>query len=916
MEGFSPVLHQPWEMERPTGKYPHGPRRLTAGPFPGEPYGHKGAWYLGPWRRHLVPGASGSWWALLTARTGAHYVESNHMGAQAARLSVLRSAYAAASVPLGSRDAREHRASGFTGGRSLRARFKARLGSIIRPRLGAASSESPAKPGGSQPQRRRRAENDTPSPHLLALHSERSGQLSRGTSGDLGETPLRDLSEEGCTVSAHPRRSGALLWLERGALLAQRPEQRAHGGPLETPGTTMLRVSPGLPGAVSWIPRQAGLHAGALALGTFPAPAGALPPPSHCLRGPSATTRGGGAPVPRPRLGAGTVWCRLWLPLPGIASPGRRRPRAQNQPRSPLPAPRSGHGGPSQQPANAPPTLASSPEERPYPSPTLGPELLVPAFPRPANPWPDPRRLGQPPRRDPYPYSVKPQSAGRQAAPPGNSPALPSPAPGGSRPWLRLSVPEPQLPVRRQKPALLRREPPHRPSAPPPRRGLSSREGAPGRIPASPGALTPPPTLSSCKLKGGWGLPRVSRSPTRPCPGDEPVGAGPPAGEPGSENETSGSMGAVACDVESHHFLFLERKEVRRRKEVVVPPLTSATEKGLPPSDLTLKIKRKTHPSKPGEVADGEDAGSRPGPTNRSARMKMTKWEKRVLGRSPGSAVNSLAVISPSRGSDLSSTCAVVNAPKSTPWEPHFKCFQVAGEFSPMSLSPVLQFKGNQEQGNHQGSFLNMLMSRLHHRPLESDLGASAPSLFSQTLGSTESPGAGGGEGEGKEDGVKMLLPLGLSFAPLSHSWVPDLYFFRSAQGLFSLAQGFTVPRGAPSNCGSRCFGLLQHPAGPYHLLTHPLPSAWPAARSSPAHPHPSLRSQPKSLHPSSCRHSASGEGQTPPGSSVLSCKIESVASTAQGAQTAGPHPREFPRLTSPQGMQMLLLAWGPHFEN
>lgn len=73
-------------------------------------------------------------------------MESNHMGAQAARLSVLRSAYAAASVPLGSRDAREHRASGFTGGRSLRARFKARLGSIIRPRLGAASSESPAKP--------------------------------------------------------------------------------------------------------------------------------------------------------------------------------------------------------------------------------------------------------------------------------------------------------------------------------------------------------------------------------------------------------------------------------------------------------------------------------------------------------------------------------------------------------------------------------------------------------------------------------------------------------------------------------------------------------------------------------------------------------------------------------------------------
>lgn len=45
-----------------------------------------------------MPGAAGSWWALLTARTGAHYVESNHMGAQAARLSVLRSAYAATSL--------------------------------------------------------------------------------------------------------------------------------------------------------------------------------------------------------------------------------------------------------------------------------------------------------------------------------------------------------------------------------------------------------------------------------------------------------------------------------------------------------------------------------------------------------------------------------------------------------------------------------------------------------------------------------------------------------------------------------------------------------------------------------------------------------------------------------------------------
>lgn len=37
-------------------------------------------------KRHLVPGTAGSGWALLTARTGAHYVRPNHMGARAARL--------------------------------------------------------------------------------------------------------------------------------------------------------------------------------------------------------------------------------------------------------------------------------------------------------------------------------------------------------------------------------------------------------------------------------------------------------------------------------------------------------------------------------------------------------------------------------------------------------------------------------------------------------------------------------------------------------------------------------------------------------------------------------------------------------------------------------------------------------------
>lgn len=53
----------------------------------------------------------------------------------------------------------------------------------------------------------------------------------------------------------------------------------------------------------------------------------------------------------------------------------------------------------------------------------------------------------------------------------------------------------------------------------------------------------------------------------------------PQLGDEGVKSRSkTGEQGAVVCDVDSHHFLFLERKEVkRRRKEVVVPPLTSAT---------------------------------------------------------------------------------------------------------------------------------------------------------------------------------------------------------------------------------------------------------------------------------------------------------------------------------------------------
>lgn len=92
------MLYEPQEM---AGHKEVSPRAelLTTGPFPRDPCGQGRLVPQGPGppqraiqRRHLVPGTAGSWWALLTARTGAHYVESNHMGAQAARLSVLRSA--------------------------------------------------------------------------------------------------------------------------------------------------------------------------------------------------------------------------------------------------------------------------------------------------------------------------------------------------------------------------------------------------------------------------------------------------------------------------------------------------------------------------------------------------------------------------------------------------------------------------------------------------------------------------------------------------------------------------------------------------------------------------------------------------------------------------------------------------------
>ena len=176
------------------GNYPLGLRRLTAGPFPREPWGKGRLVPQGPGppqraiqRRHLVPAAAGSWWAFLTARTGAHYVESNHMGAQAARLSILSSAYAAASLSLGARGARECLVPG-----SRQGQIQSSGGSVMRRGLEAASSASPVQPGpgwggggrGEQEEGRKESASGkeaaaSASPSLLSARGRRAAQPGR-----------------------------------------------------------------------------------------------------------------------------------------------------------------------------------------------------------------------------------------------------------------------------------------------------------------------------------------------------------------------------------------------------------------------------------------------------------------------------------------------------------------------------------------------------------------------------------------------------------------------------------------------------------------------------------------------------------------------------------------------------------------
>lgn len=306
----------------------------------------------------------------------------------------------------------------------------------------------------------------------------------------------------------------------RGAFPAQGAEPRTHGGPLERPGTTT--------GGSPWDQRTPSdgscrgrdCTRGRLPWGPFPPGQKRSRRPAHRLWGPSAATRGGGAAEPGPRLGRRGC---LMLVVTRAAWHCAPRQTAAQEPRTRRETP-----CPPQHPATAAP--ANNVPMRPVPRPRLWrprprrtpptpaqlpcPALRVPAFPvcpTPPTPIifccrPSAKAPLSPPARPPEAATTSPpgqaaERSGCRQHPPGNSPALPSPAPGGSLPWLGLSVPEPPLPVRRQKPAGLGRQPPRRPSAPPPRRGLSSREGggrapldltggrAPGRVPASPGAL-------------------------------------------------------------------------------------------------------------------------------------------------------------------------------------------------------------------------------------------------------------------------------------------------------------------------------------------------------------------------------------------------------------------------------------------
>lgn len=294
---------------------------------------------------------------------------------------------------------------------------------------------------GSRPQGRRRAEH---APPPLALHSGQSGQFSLGAPGDLGETPLRDLSGEGCTVSAHPRRSGALLRQE--SMLGTREGRRAPGAgdraagarlPFGEAGNNHARGLPGAAGHCQLDPAGGGSARGGACPGDLSRPGrsllGALPPPAGNKR---RHARGR-----RPRAGpeAGRRGCLVLVVAPSARHCAPRQTATQ-EPRN-----REGAPCPPQEPATA--AAANKLPLRPVPRPHLWrarpgrtpppqPDSRVlrsryPPFQAP--PTPKLPSCRQPLAKAPHTPPARPSEAGTASSPRSSSPALSSCRTQGSR---------------------------------------------------------------------------------------------------------------------------------------------------------------------------------------------------------------------------------------------------------------------------------------------------------------------------------------------------------------------------------------------------------------------------------------------------------------------------------------------------
>ena len=329
----------------------------------------------------------------------------------------------------GSTGSRAFRA-GLPGGPDSKLQLSARGWELHHQHLPLSRSGLEKGGAGSRPRGRRRAEN---APPPLALHSGRSGQFSLGAPGDLGETPLRDLSGEGCTVSAHPRRSGALLRQE--SMRGTREERSAPGAgdraagarlPFGEAGNNHARGLPGAAGRCQLDPAGGGSARGGAGPGDLSrpgrSPPGALPPPAGTKR---RHARGR-----RPRAGpeAGRRGCLVLVVAPSARHCAPRQTAAQeprtrggapcppqdpataapanNLPLRPVPRPHLWRARPGRTPPPQPDSRVLRSQYPPFQAPPTPPKLPSAASPEPklpTHPQPDPQRLGPPPHRDPHP---------------------------------------------------------------------------------------------------------------------------------------------------------------------------------------------------------------------------------------------------------------------------------------------------------------------------------------------------------------------------------------------------------------------------------------------------------------------------------------------------------------------------------